>query len=191
MPGPKAFTRWRPCQLTRPGRTELAAKGITGCGAGCRAPAPACRRQGRRRQGQGRVAHAPHCRRNLAVAGGRDGDDAEADAGEPARLILPGLGYVAGRDQERLRRLRCRTPRVQQRNRPRPPARPLPAAGCPVPPRRLPQERLRPQAAPGVPRPHPQVPAGEHFWSPSYFAASRGGAPLAIIKHGITPSRHQ
>ncbi len=28
---------------------------------------------------------------------------------------------------------------------------------------------------------------GEHFWSPSYFAASCGGAPLAIIKHGITP----
>jgi REP-associated tyrosine transposase len=32
---------------------------------------------------------------------------------------------------------------------------------------------------------------GEHFWSPSYFATSCGGAPLAIIKHGITPSRHQ
>ena len=26
---------------------------------------------------------------------------------------------------------------------------------------------------------------GEHFWSPSYFAASCGGAPLAIIKEYI------
>ena len=26
---------------------------------------------------------------------------------------------------------------------------------------------------------------GKHFWPPSYFAASRGGAPLTIIKHYI------
>lgn len=26
---------------------------------------------------------------------------------------------------------------------------------------------------------------GEHFWSPSYFAASCGGAPLAVIKEYI------
>lgn len=26
---------------------------------------------------------------------------------------------------------------------------------------------------------------GEHFWSPSYFAASAGGAPLAVIKEYI------
>jgi putative transposase len=26
---------------------------------------------------------------------------------------------------------------------------------------------------------------GKHFWSPSYFAASCGGAPLTVIKHYI------
>lgn len=26
---------------------------------------------------------------------------------------------------------------------------------------------------------------GEHFWSPSYFAASAGGAPLAVVKEYI------
>ncbi|MET7355241.1 transposase, partial [Streptomyces mirabilis] len=26
---------------------------------------------------------------------------------------------------------------------------------------------------------------GDHFWSPSYFAASCGGAPLAVIKEYI------
>ena len=30
---------------------------------------------------------------------------------------------------------------------------------------------------------------GEHFWSPSYFAASCGGAPLAIIKEGTSRSK--
>ncbi|MFF9654321.1 transposase, partial [Streptomyces sp. NPDC014622] len=32
---------------------------------------------------------------------------------------------------------------------------------------------------------HQQVPVGEHFWSPSYFAASCGGAPLAVIKEYV------
>ncbi|MFF2114194.1 transposase, partial [Rhodococcus koreensis] len=27
---------------------------------------------------------------------------------------------------------------------------------------------------------------GNHFWSPSYFAASAGGAPLAIVAEYIT-----
>ncbi|MFJ9907468.1 IS200/IS605 family transposase [Streptomyces sp. NPDC101152] len=31
----------------------------------------------------------------------------------------------------------------------------------------------------------PQVPVGDHFWSPSDFAASCGGAPLGIIKKCI------
>jgi putative transposase len=30
-----------------------------------------------------------------------------------------------------------------------------------------------------------KYPGGDHFWSPSYFAASRGGAPLAIIEEYI------
>jgi putative transposase len=30
---------------------------------------------------------------------------------------------------------------------------------------------------------------GEHFWSPSYFAASCGGAPLAVIKEYIANQR--
>ncbi|MGW3820691.1 transposase, partial [Streptomyces sp. NPDC005046] len=31
---------------------------------------------------------------------------------------------------------------------------------------------------------------GEHFWSPSYFAASCGGAPLTIIKEYIENQKH-
>jgi putative transposase len=31
---------------------------------------------------------------------------------------------------------------------------------------------------------------GEHFWSPSYFAGSCGGAPLAIIKEYIENQKH-
>jgi putative transposase len=30
---------------------------------------------------------------------------------------------------------------------------------------------------------------GEHLWSPSYFAASCGGAPLEIVKHHIEQQR--
>jgi putative transposase len=30
---------------------------------------------------------------------------------------------------------------------------------------------------------------GEHFWSPSYFAGSCGGAPLSIIKNYIEQQR--
>jgi putative transposase len=41
--------------------------------------------------------------------------------------------------------------------------------------------RLR-QEIPGHIRTYPQ---DEHFWSPSYFAASCGGAPLAIINAHI------
>ena len=29
-----------------------------------------------------------------------------------------------------------------------------------------------------------------HFWSPSYFAASCGGAPLSIIRQYIEQQRH-
>jgi putative transposase len=29
-----------------------------------------------------------------------------------------------------------------------------------------------------------------HFWSPSYFAASRGGAPLSIIRQYIEQQKH-
>ena len=32
---------------------------------------------------------------------------------------------------------------------------------------------------------------GEHFWSPSYFAASCGGAPLAIIKEYIEQQKRR
>ncbi|MFG2426088.1 transposase [Streptomyces sp. NPDC048448] len=31
---------------------------------------------------------------------------------------------------------------------------------------------------------------GEHFWSPSYFAASCGDAPLAAIKEYIENQKH-
>ncbi|GII57767.1 hypothetical protein Pth03_61560 [Planotetraspora thailandica] len=31
---------------------------------------------------------------------------------------------------------------------------------------------------------------GGHFWSPSYFAASCGGAPLSIIKEHIDNQKH-
>lgn len=31
---------------------------------------------------------------------------------------------------------------------------------------------------------------GKHFWSPSYFAASCGGAPLTIIKQYIQQQQH-
>ncbi|MGH8878863.1 MAG: IS200/IS605 family transposase, partial [Stackebrandtia sp.] len=31
---------------------------------------------------------------------------------------------------------------------------------------------------------------GDHFWSPSYFAASCGGTPSAIIKEYIGQQRH-
>ena len=31
---------------------------------------------------------------------------------------------------------------------------------------------------------------GDHFWSPSYFAASCGGAPLSIIKEYIDQQKH-
>ncbi|MGW1802529.1 transposase, partial [Streptomyces sp. NPDC001984] len=61
-----------------------------------------------------------------------------------------------------------------------------------VPAGRLPQRCLRPQApAGGTSRSKTggEFPGrirtylwGHHFWSPSYFAASCGGAPLSIIK---------
>jgi putative transposase len=31
---------------------------------------------------------------------------------------------------------------------------------------------------------------GGHFWSPSYFAASCGGAPLAVVKEYIEQQKH-
>lgn len=31
---------------------------------------------------------------------------------------------------------------------------------------------------------------GDHFWSPSYFAASAGGAPLKVIKEYIENQKH-
>ena len=31
---------------------------------------------------------------------------------------------------------------------------------------------------------------GEHFWSPSYFAGSCGGAPLAVVKDYIENQKH-
>lgn len=31
---------------------------------------------------------------------------------------------------------------------------------------------------------------GPHFWSPSYFAASCGGAPLSVIKQYIEQQKH-
>jgi putative transposase len=46
--------------------------------------------------------------------------------------------------------------------------------------------RRRRQEFPGHIRRYPR---GEHFWSSSYFAASCGGAPLAIIKEYIEQQR--
>ncbi|MFE6805028.1 transposase [Streptomyces sp. NPDC057681] len=37
---------------------------------------------------------------------------------------------------------------------------------------------------------HPRRRGGDHFWSPSSFAASCGDAPLTIIKEYIDNQRH-
>ncbi|GAA1169718.1 hypothetical protein GCM10009654_28710 [Streptomyces hebeiensis] len=85
-----------------------------------------------------------------------------------------------------MHRFRRGAAEVQRRTRSRPPARALPAQG-----RRLSRlvgslkgvsaRRLR-QEFPDHIRKHLW---GEHFWSPSYLAASTGGAPLAVIKEYI------
>ena len=72
------------------------------------------------------------------------------------------------------------------RQRPRPPARPLPPPKLPVstPVNRLngvSAHYLRKEFTGRVSR---HLMHG-HLWSPSYFAASRGGAPLSIIKEYI------
>ncbi|MQA63851.1 MAG: IS200/IS605 family transposase [Actinophytocola sp.] len=56
--------------------------------------------------------------------------------------------------------------------------------------RRLPQGRLRPPPAQGIRRPHQRYLWSEHFCSPSYFAASCGGAPLSVVKEYIEQQKH-
>jgi putative transposase len=62
---------------------------------------------------------------------------------------------------------------------------PLPAQSGGIGTSQSPQGRLVSPARPAIPRSNPEVPVGPHFWSPSYFAASCGGAPLSIIKQYI------
>jgi hypothetical protein len=103
----------------------------------------------------------------------------------PSSLHRPDAHLVRAPHARGVHRRRRGAARVQQRNRRRAPARALPTQSRPIganqPAQRRSSRRLRQQYPVHIGK----WLWGKHFWSPSYFAASCGGAPLTIIKQHI------